>query len=85
MTKLVGIDHRADRLDHASATSSSTTPTTRPSVSYITAPGWPLNPGQPVGGAEGPAPAEVLHAFLAEVQQVGVRTIRPNAPRAVSG
>ena len=42
MTKLVGIDHRAARLDHASATSSSTTPTTRPSVSYITAPGWPL-------------------------------------------
>ena len=42
MTKLVGIDHRADRLDHASAMSSSTTPTTRPSVSYITAPGWPL-------------------------------------------
>ena len=27
----------------------------------------------------------VLNAFLAEVQQIGVRTIRPNAPRAVPG
>ena len=27
----------------------------------------------------------VLNAFLAEVQQIGVRTIRPNAPRAVRG
>ena len=41
MTKLVGVDHSADRLDHAVGHVELDTLTTRPLASYNTAPGWP--------------------------------------------
>ena len=58
MTKLVGIDHRADRLDHAVGDVELDHADHAPFGVVHHGARLAVDPGQPEGGAEDPAPAE---------------------------